>query len=122
MMNKMGVKPRHALFFLFITLFSLEAHAQGVTAAISGKVEDPTGAGVSGATVTVKSLETGASRVVTTADTGDFKALSLPLGPQEVKVEKSGFKTQIRTGIKLEVGQEGVVNLQLQVGDYVQEV
>jgi carboxypeptidase family protein len=107
---------------LLVTLFSRATYAQVVTAAISGKVEDASGAMISGATVTIKSLETGATRVVTTDDAGGFKALSLPLGPQEVKAEKAGFKTGIRTGIDLEVGQEAVVNLQLQVGDFVQQV
>ena len=123
MMNKMGVKPTYPLFVLIATMaFSLAMQGQVVTAAISGKVEDPSGAGVSGATVTVKSLETGATRVVTTDDAGNFKSLSLPLGAQEVKAEKTGFRTQVRTGIKLEVGQQAVVNLKLEVGDFVQQV
>ena len=63
MMNKMGVKPRLSLLFAAMALFSGAVSAQVVSAAISGKVEDPSGAGVSGATVTVKSLETGATRV-----------------------------------------------------------
>src|SRR5579872_2256067 len=92
------------------------------TASISGRVEDATGAGVGGATVTVKSLETGATRVVTTSESGAFRALSLALGQQEVKVEKTGFKEAVRTGINLEVGQEAVVNLQLQVGEFTQQV
>ncbi len=122
MMVKMGVTPRLALLFLFMTLVSRTAYAQAVTGAISGKVEDPSGAGMKGVTITVKSLETGAVRVVTTDDAGAFKVLSLPLGPQEVKAEKTGFRTQVRTGIKLEVGQEAVVNLRLEVGDFVQQV
>ncbi len=122
-MNAMGVKSRLVLFVAMIaTLLSSTTPAQVVTAAISGKVEDVSGAGVSGATVTVKSVETGATRVVTTGEGGIFKVFSLPLGPQEVKAEKSGFRTQVRTGIRLEVGQEAVVNLQLQVGDFVQQV
>jgi hypothetical protein len=123
MMDKMGVKP--TLFLLFVmmaTMFSRAASAQVVTATISGKVEDPSGAGISGATVTVKSLETGATRAATTDEAGDYKVLSLPLGAQEVKVEKQGFTTQVRTGIRLEVGQQAVVNLQLHVGDFVQQV
>ena len=92
-----------------------------VAAAISGKVEDPSGGGVSGATVTVKSLETGATRVVATDDAGNFRAISLPLGPQEVKAEKQGFKAKVRTGINLAVGQQAVVNLRLEVGDFVQQ-
>jgi hypothetical protein len=93
-----------------------------ITAAISGKVEDPSGAGASGVTITVKSLETGATRVVTTDEAGNFRALALPLGRQEVKAEKQGFKAQVRAGIDLVVGQQAVVNLRLEVGDFVQQV
>src|SRR5437879_1513276 len=93
------------LAFFFMTLVAPAAWAQ-VTAAISGKVEDATGGAVGGATVAVKSLETGATRVVTTDERGDFRALSLPVGPQEVKAEKTGFKAAVRTGVNLKVGQE----------------
>jgi hypothetical protein len=93
-----------------------------VTASITGRVEDATGAAVSGANITVKSLETGATRVITTGESGTFRVLSLPLGRQEVKVEKNGFKAAVRTGINLEVGQEVVLNLQLEVGEFAQQV
>jgi len=93
-----------------------------VPAAISGKVEDASGAAVRGAAVTVKSLETGATRVVATDEAGHYRVLSLPLGRQEVKAEKAGFRAAVRDGINLEVGQEAVVNLQLQIGDLSQEV
>ncbi len=93
-----------------------------VSATISGRVEDPSGATVGGATVTVKSLETGATRVITTDEAGNFRVLSLPLGPQEVKAEKTGYKVVVHKGIKLELGQEAVVNLRLQVGAVAQEI
>ncbi len=97
------------------------ANAQ-VSATISGKVEDAAGAGVDGAGVTVKSLETGAVRSVVTDSLGNFQVLSLPLGAQEVKAEKQGFKAAVRTGVSLEVGQDAVVNLKLEVGDLAQTV
>ena len=93
-----------------------------VSAAISGKVEDASGAAVSGATVTVRDVETGATRVVTTDSDGDYRALALPVGLHEVRVEKDGFQAAVRTGIKLDVGEEAVVNLRLAVGKAVQEV
>ena len=65
-------------------------HAQ-TSASISGRVTDPSGAVVPGAMVTVKSLETGATRTVTTNDSGDYTVLGLPLGPQEVKAACPGF-------------------------------
>ena len=90
--------------------------------AISGRVEDASGAGVGDATVTVKSLETGASRVVKTVDEGYFRVPALALGKQEVRVEKTSFKPVVRSGINLVVGQEAVVNVQLEVGPLSQEL
>ena len=93
-----------------------------VTGTITGRVEDPSGAPVPAATITVKSLETGATRVVTADQSGNYRALSLPLGAQEVTAEKSGFKEAIRTGIDLVVGQNAVVNFRLEVGELPQQV
>src|SRR5437899_9104324 len=64
------------LLAFFIALVVPSAWAQ-VTAAISGKVADVTGAAVGGANITVKSLETGATRVVATDEAGNFRALAL---------------------------------------------
>lgn len=93
-----------------------------VTAVISGSVEDASGAVVSGAAITVKSLETGATRGVTTDEAGHYRVFSLPLGLQEVKAEKAGFRVAVRTGVNLEIGQDAVVNLRLEVGGLVQPV
>ena len=93
-----------------------------VTAAISGSAEDPSGAVISGVAITVRSLETGATRAVMTDEAGHYRVISLPLGLQEVKAEKAGFRIAVRTGINLELGQDAVVNLRLEVGDLVQPV
>jgi hypothetical protein len=108
-----------ALAALFLS--AVGAWAQ-VTASISGKVEDATGGPVRGAMVTVKSNETGATRVVVTDDDGAFRVLSLPVGQQEIRAEAKGFKSAVRTGINLAVGQEAVVNLHLEVGELAQQV
>jgi hypothetical protein len=98
--------------------------AQGIhiSGAISGHVEDASGAAVSAATITVTSTETGAERVVTTDDSGNFTAVGLPLGSQEVKAEKKGFKAAVRKGIDLEVGQEVDLTLRLELGEIVEQV
>jgi hypothetical protein len=88
-----------------------------VAASIEGRVQDTSGALIPGVTVTVKNLETSATRTVPTADNGSYRALSLPVGPYEVAAEKSGFRTQVQTGINLVVGQDATVNLTLEVGE-----
>src|SRR5579872_4111739 len=109
-------------FLLGVFLLTPGLLSAQVSAAISGRVEDATGSPVNGVSVTVKSVETGATRSATTDADGNFRLLSLPIGQQELKVEKPGFKAIDRTGINLAVGQEAVVNLQLEVGDLVQQV
>lgn len=119
---KLSAKLSYLGLFLVLLVFVAGRASAQVTAAISGQVKDASGAAVRGATVTVKSLETGAERVVTSDEEGNFRALSLPLGPQEVKVEKDGFKAGVRTGISLVVGQEAVVSLRLEIGDLAETV
>ncbi|OFW42631.1 MAG: hypothetical protein A3J28_03480 [Acidobacteria bacterium RIFCSPLOWO2_12_FULL_60_22] len=93
-----------------------------VAASIVGTVQDTSGAVIPEVAVTVKNLETGASRTVATNDRGYYRALSLPVGHYEVAAEKTGFRAQVRTGIDLVVGQEAVVNLSLEVGEVQQSV
>jgi Carboxypeptidase regulatory-like domain/TonB-dependent Receptor Plug Domain len=97
------------------------ANAQ-VAAAISGTVEDASGAAVGDATVVVKNLETQATRTVTTDQGGDFRVLGLSPGLYEIKAEKEGFEATLRTGIDLQVAQQAVVNLRLQVGALITQV
>ncbi len=87
-----------------------------VSASISGRIIDPSGASISGASVTVKSLETGAVRTAVSNESGDYRMSSLPLGPQEIRAEYRAFLPQTRTGVNLVVGQEAVVNFTLQLG------
>ncbi len=87
-----------------------------VKASISGRVEDPSGAGIGGASITVKSVETGATRAVTTNEAGNYRVDSLSLGGTEVHAEKTGFQSVDRKGINLVVGQDATVNLRLAVG------
>ena len=113
--------PKMLIGFLGLVTLSAALWAQ-VGATISGRVTDASGAGVSGAKVKIKSLETGAIRTVATDDSGNYRMPALAVGPQEVTAEKTGFRQVVRTGIDLAVGQEAVVHLSLPVGEFVQVV
>src|SRR5579884_1925173 len=91
-------------------------------ASISGTVRDPSGAPVSGATVTARNLESGKERTAVTNDSGAYKILGLLVGPQQVTAAKKGFTTAVRNGIQLQVGQQAVVDLKLQVGELSQQI
>jgi hypothetical protein len=111
---------------LFIGILTFLAGAESgwaqVTGVLSGRVVDATDAGIAGATVTVKTVDTDATRTATTDDSGTYRIVSVPVGRQEVRAEKTGFKTAVRLGINLAVGQEAVANLRLEVGTVSEEV
>ena len=106
----------HTLAALLWISFAVGTINAQVTATVSGRVEDSSGAAVPGASVTVTSLETGAGRTATTNETGTYRVLSLPVGRYEVRGELPGFKAALQTGVNLAVGEEAVVNLKLEVG------
>ena len=89
---------------------------------IQGTVSDASGAAISGVAVRIKNLETGAERNQVTDEAGRYDAAALPVGHFEVRAEKSGFRSELRTGISLVVGQRETVDLVLQVGDVRQTV
>ena len=107
---------------ILILAVSPERGLAQVTATVSGRVEDASGAAVGSATVTVKNVETGATRTVTTDETGHYRVLSVPVGAQEVRAERAGFRSAVRSGVNVSVAQEAVVNLRLEVGNVAQEV
>jgi hypothetical protein len=62
---------------LFSLMAGVVAHAQVTGATLGGTVTDPSGAVVSGATVTVKNNATGETRNVTTDSAGLYNAPNL---------------------------------------------
>ncbi len=92
------------------------------TASIEGTVHDTSGALIPKAMVTVTNVETGTARTAATDDRGYYQVLSLQVGRYQVSAEAQGFKTEIRQGIDLTVGQQAVIALTLEVGQVAQEV
>ena len=90
--------------------------AQAVTGTILGSVIDTSGAVMPGATVTLKNVNTGLTRVVVTDTAGEYTAPSLPTGKYSVSAELSGFKTVTMENIDLGVDQHIRVNVRLEVG------
>src|SRR5271166_1203717 len=106
---------------LLSCLCSLVARAQ-VSASLSGRVTDQTGAAVSGATVTATDLDTGILRTAITNQSGMYQLLSLPVGHYEMRVKKEGFAEEVRTGILLVVGQDAIAGMSLKVGPVTEQV
>jgi len=93
-----------------------------MTAAITGIVKDASGAVIPGVVVTARHLESGLTRIAKSDAGGGYNVPSLPVGQYEVIAEKTGFKTEVRRGVELFVGEEAVVNLALDLGAVDQQV
>jgi Carboxypeptidase regulatory-like domain len=121
LLNKRCTCPTPLLGCLLLLVCGSSVQAQ-VSASLSGTVTDPSGALVSGATVIVKNDDTGAVRTSVTNSTGQYLLPALPIGHYEVKVQKSGFADEVRTGVNLVVGQDARVDLALRLGTSSQEL
>ena len=118
----LGASCTFALGCLFLALAWAPASQAQVSAAISGRVVDPTGAAVSGAAVTANNLETQATRASVTDDAGRYSIVSLPVGVYEIRISKQSFQEVVRDGIHLAVGQQAVVDVTLRIGQLSEQV
>ena len=95
---------------LLILVFSLSSltHAQGVTTAtLSGRVLDETGRPLPNATVIVLHGPTGVSSGVFSRGDGRYNIAGLRTGgPYEIRVSYIGYRTAVRQGVSLTMGQQ----------------
>jgi hypothetical protein len=112
-----------AILLLCLHPASLFAQAStGAVAQISGSVSDPAGAVVPGAQVTATQTSTGFTRAAVTGADGTYVLPNLSVGPYELQVVSSGFKTYSQTGIVLEVSDSVTVNIKLEIGSTSQNI
>ena len=93
-----------------------------VTAGLSGRISDQTGAAVPDAAVRATNVETGISRSTFTNQSGQYQLLELPIGQYEVHASKAGFAEEMRKGISLAVGQNAIADLSLRIGQVKEQI
>ena len=86
-------------------------------ATLRGAVLDPSQQLVVGAKVELIETSKGLVRRSESGRDGSFLFLSVLAGVYSIRVEMPGFSTQQMDGLRIEVGQEASVNIQLQVGE-----
>jgi len=105
------------LFLIFILVLGFVAPGFGQSnyAVVTGLVKDPQSLPVAGATVRFRALSTGATRVLTTSESGLFSAPALPPDDYELTTEAKGFATSSQS-LRLEVGDKLAIEVPLRVG------
>jgi hypothetical protein len=112
------------LFSLVITLFlcAVTAGAQTANGTIKGRVIDPNGLILPGATLLLEGSDLQGQKTATSDDEGNYVFQGLPPGTYTLQVRRSGFKTLLRPNLMLRAGQTLTLDLSLQVGDVSETV
>ena len=99
-----------------LVLVPLAAAAQEFRGGVRGTIADATGGVLPGVTVTVTNADTKIAQTAITDEKGQFEVLYLNPGTYTITVELSGFKTVIKTGNEIRVGDVLRMDVQLQAG------
>jgi hypothetical protein len=83
---------RSVALLLTLTVFAAVARAQ-FSSSLQGTVQDPSGAVVPAATVTLTNNATNVSQQTTTGNGGEYRFVSVAPGPYTVSAEAKGFGT-----------------------------
>ena len=104
-----------------LTFAFFPALAQRITGSISGQVEDPKGALIQGAKVTVTNDATGYKLETSTSDQGTFSVPELAPADYKVTIQAAGFASYVNR-VTVRVGFVTPVNARLEVGPTTTEV
>ena len=122
--ERLAPRQRRSLLPAFVLLVigcPIAAHAQ-VAGTISGYVQDQGGGVMPGATVTAESAGQQLVRSTQTNATGFFDLQALPRGTYQVKVEITGFETQIRRDVEVTAGANVRLDFALRVAGLAENV
>src|SRR5689334_13604432 len=98
-MKKQNVARRTLCLFAAAAM-AVSAYAQSATS-LRGTITDPQGGIIPDATVSLNNLENGAKRQVLTNAVGEYQFPQVAPGSYQLVVEKPGFSTVTRNGVKL---------------------
>lgn len=87
-----------------VLALALPVYAQLESGTFTGIVEDPTGAMIPDATVTVTNEGTNRSQTFTTGSSGLYRFVNVRPGLYTLRAEAKGFKAAVNRGIEITVG------------------
>jgi hypothetical protein len=104
------------LVVLAALVCGLPVVAQQTLGSVNGTVLDPSGAAVTGATVTLTDAAINVTETAITQKTGFFQIFNLPIGTYTLKVGHEGFDTTEVSGIAVQEAHATTMNVSLKLG------
>ncbi len=103
-------------------VFAALAYGQVTSGAIIGSVRDPVSAVVANAKLTLRNLETNATRTTNTTNDGRFRFPQLPIGSYQITAEASGFAKYEQGPIVLRLNEEADLTVKLALASAAETV
>ena len=120
MKRRIGTFLRGGTALLALTLLTQALQAQ--TGVISGQVLDPSKAVVPGAAVTLDNPANGNHRAVVSDNLGRYTFPDVPVGHYNLSAARSGFQTEIKQGVEVNVGAAITVDFSLETGAITEQI
>src|SRR5579864_4260761 len=120
---QVGSCPAAVFFTISLVLFfATPSQAQLYTGSVTGVIQDPTGAVIPNASVTLVDTSKGQKYNAATDSTGRYVLRSLPPSAYSIRVEASGFRSEVQSDIVITVNQNLTLNFSLQVGSTTEAI
>jgi hypothetical protein len=119
---KRAVQAKLLFACALVLLLNRPSSGQTATGSISGTVSDPSGARISGVTLTLTNTSTGGVRSAATNDLGYFSFQLLSPAVYKLQADMHGFERFIANNIAVNVGQGVGQDIALQIGQASQTV
>ena len=104
-------------------VFSAAASAQNMsTGSVTVTVQDPSGASVPGATLTLRDLSTNDVRTSSTRGGGPVTYPDLNFGHYSLTISKEGFATKVYSSVLVQTNQVTAISAQLAMGNVAEQV
>ncbi len=113
---------RCGLVVLTVLVCASSCLAQQTLGSLNGTVVDPSGAAISGATVSATNSAINVTQTTTTQNTGFFQIFNLPIGTYVLKISLRGFETTALNGITVQEARATTVNATLKIGQASESV
>jgi len=104
------------MHFVLLALIGVATLTQVATSRLEGRIEDPSGAVVAGASITVENDKNGWRATGLSNLNGLYVFPSLAPGPYRVTVEAQGFRQTVLEGLMLDVAATITASLRLEIG------
>ncbi|MFT4114874.1 carboxypeptidase regulatory-like domain-containing protein [Silvibacterium sp.] len=111
----------------FLLLVTLLLHvpfllAQSTTGRILGRVLDPSGAVVPGATLTITNADSGLTQTVQSSKSGEYLFLSVPIGRYKLTAAGNGFRDFVVESINVQLNSTVSYDVKLVVGSSTESI